>query len=182
MAMLSTTMITSIQSIRPIRAPRGAASGARLVALVASFVVSLSSASTLRAQESSVATNGTSLRMSAQMVVGYRMRVREVAPPRVVDRAPGMTELELNLEAASNVAWRLTIAAPVAQDSATQRIEVRDAAGTWQRIDRFGPGVLVVAHREPCNPTPLTIRVRVYEASVASFATPRFTMDVAGGL
>lgn len=180
--MLSSKMTIGIQSFRPIRSLRRIVTETRLAMLIAAFAVATTASSTVRAQESAAAVGGMSLRVSAQMVVGYRMKVREIAPPRVVERSPGVTELELHLEAASNVAWRLTIAAPIAHDSVTPRIEVRDGAGVWHGLDRAGPGVIAVAQREPCNPTPITVRIRVYDSGAASFATPRFMMDIAGGL
>jgi hypothetical protein len=108
------------------------------------------------------------------------MHVRQVAPARVVDRRAGMIEVELSLEAASNVAWRLTMAAPLAQDSVTlARTEVQDASGVWRRLDRANP-ITVVGERPPCNPSPITVRVRLYDdAQIAAVSATRFMMDTA---
>ena len=134
----------------------------------------------LQAQSANAGRAKASIQVSARLVVGYRMHVRQVAPARIVERSAGMIEVELSLEAASNVAWRLTMAAPLAQDSvAFARTEVRDASGAWRPLDGASP-VTVVGERPPCNPTPITVRVRLYDdAQVAALSAPRFMMDAA---
>ncbi|HKS06296.1 MAG TPA: hypothetical protein VJR92_08300 [Gemmatimonadaceae bacterium] len=134
----------------------------------------------LHAQAASAGHTKTAIQVSASLVVGYRMHVRQIAPARIVERNAGMIEVELSLEAASNVAWRLTMAAPLAQDSvAFSRTEVRDASGAWRTLDRAN-SVTVVGERPPCNPTPITVRVRLYDdAQIAALSAPRFMMDTA---
>src|SRR5262245_40244731 len=86
----------------------------RLVAC--SAVLGRASGRDLRAQSANAGQTKASIQISASLVVGYRMHVRQVAPARIIERNAGMIEVELSLEAASNVAWRLTMAAPLAQD------------------------------------------------------------------
>ena len=175
-------MHTSLQSNRPMRAEseswfarcRAAGFACALTIVLAAFPGDL-------AAQADASQSRASLQVSANLVIGYRMHVRQVAPARVVDRSDDMIEVELSLEAASNVAWRLTMSAPMAQDSVSMgRTEVQDASGVWRRLDRSNPPVTVAGERPPCNPTPITIRVRLYDgAQLAAVSAPRFMMDSA---
>jgi hypothetical protein len=135
------------------------------------------------AQSQATGTTRAAITMSAGLTVPYRFYVRQRAPLRVVEQRQGVTEYELELEAASNVTWRLALEGPLDSDSGfSARTEVQDELGVWQPLARGGAPVVVASQRPPCNPTPLRLRVRVYDdATIVALRTPRFVMGTAAG-
>lgn len=155
--------------------------GVSAIALVAIGLMSGLVADGAEAQASfRVGQGSASLGMRVQAVVGYRLMLRELSAPRVVAQHGDHVEYELEMVAASNAAWRLSIAAPSIAGPARERVfEVRDANGAWVALDAASSLVLLDA-QDPCNPRPVVIRYRVRRAaSESSNALPRVSISVA---
>ncbi len=113
----------------------------------------------------------TSLNLSAQLRVGYAMKVSQPMPARVVQRTDKGTVVELPLTAASNTNWTLRVAAraDVADD-----VQVLDASGEWRDLES---AEATLSRGQPTNGQAVSLRLRLAPGSdVDSIPALRFVM------
>jgi len=144
--------------VTPKIATRSADCLQRIVSWGMAVLVGLSLATaTVAAQgTTSLGTGSARISLSARLLVGYTMRVRQAQPARIVERTATATEVELPVTAASNANWTLS----VANQPGSPDIEIFDANGTWRDLDG-GSTVAVYASGQPTNGHPVAVRLRL---------------------
>lgn len=160
-------------------------SRARQTAAIMAFVVAALAAPCLAtdadAQEVASAGNGSArINLLAKATVGYRMKVRQTEPARVVARNAGSTEIVLPVTAASNVRWTLAVLSPSGTHTKDGDIEVLDRNGTWRTLDDDNAAA-VYSSAAPTNGQPVNVRLRLASgADLDTVSTVRFLMTPSG--
>lgn len=120
------------------------------------------------------------LNLQASLTVGYRMKVRQSEPARIVKRDAESTEVEVPVTAASNVRWTLSVANRSGAGAAEKDIEVLDVNGNWRSL-KDGSTAAVFSGANPTNGQPVTVRVRLAPgADLDTLGTVRFVMMPSG--
>jgi hypothetical protein len=130
-----------------------------LLRLLLIGLLAAGAAGALGAQSSTAGAGRVTLAVTAHLVVPYHLKVRELAPARVVSRSAESTELELMLDAAANVSWTLAVA-DGSVGPQTAGLEVMDGLGAWRPIAARGAPE-VVARGGATNGERVTLRLRV---------------------
>lgn len=115
------------------------------------------------------------LRVTADLVVGFRLTVRPEGAARLINRVAGTTEMEYPVVVVANVGWVLTAARPSLADAAASRVEVLGTDGEWHLLKAGGTAV-TVGRGQPTNGWPMVLRLRVRGAPVTDLADLRLMM------
>lgn len=121
------------------------------------------------------------LTVTASLAVPVQMKVRPSGEPRVVRQEAAFTEYALDVSAASNVDWALSVALSESSPAGVLA-QVRSEDGTWVDLVAADLTGRLVARGGPRNSVPFAINLRVLHGGgpggspVAPRALPRLRL------